>query len=302
MGKVHYQVVMAYYWLIRKLRNAGVDPSPRHLRLAADRVGSVSPMPMGTKLERTQLEGVPTGKITYRTPNDEGVLMFIHGGGFAFGSVNTHRSAVAHLCKMTGFTGYIPEYRLTPEHPYPIPLEDCVAAYEGMIERHPGRKIILLGDSAGGNLATETVLEILRKGKKAPDKFILMSPWLDLSPESESAQKNRDEDSLFDKNDLIHYSRMYVGDLNPNSSAISPINADLKGFPETLIQVAENELLYFDSLRFSEALVKAKVDVEMQVEPHLFHSWQLFPDFVPEAKRSLEKAAEFISATTPVQG
>ena len=127
-----------------------------------------------------------------------------------------------------------------------------------------------------------------------PDKVVLMSPWLDLSPDSESVLKNRDEDSLFDKNDLIHYSRLYLGDTNPYDENLSPLKADLTSFPETLIQVAENELLYYDSVQFAERLEQAGAKVELKVESNLFHSWQLFPDFVPEAKKSLDEAAEFI--------
>lgn len=294
MGKVHYQVVMTYYKLLRKLRSAGVQPTPQQLRSAADRLGGLYPMPMGTSLDKVELGGVSCGKIDYRNQDRGGLIMFIHGGGFAFGSTNTHRAAVARLCKSSGCIGFIPEYRLTPEHPYPDPLNDCVASYNAMVQRYPDRKVFLFGDSAGGNLAAETVLTVLKEGGRVPDKVVLMSPWLDLSPDSESVLKNRDEDSLFDKNDLIHYSRLYLGDTNPYDENLSPLKADLTSFPETLIQVAENELLYYDSVQFAERLEQAGAKVELKVESNLFHSWQLFPDFVPEAKKSLDEAAEFI--------
>lgn len=299
MGKVHYTVVMTYYRLLRKLRSAGVQPTPQTLRTTADRFGALLPMPFNTKLELEKLGGQPCGRVTYRLAQRSGVFIFIHGGGFAFGSVNTHKVAVAHLCKMTGMTGYIPEYRLSPEHAYPIPLDDCYAAYVDICKRHSDEPVYLLGDSAGGNLAASLVLRLREKGKRLPDKLVLMSAWLDLSAESESIVKNRDEDSLFDGEDLLYYGRNYAGDADPSHPELSPLRGDVNGFPPTLIQVAENELLVFDSKRFAEKLEAAGVPMVLSAWPELFHSWQLFPDFVPEAKKALHEAAEFLSTSVP---
>lgn len=221
--------------------------------------------------------------------------MFLHGGGFAFGSVKTHRVSMSHLSKMTRMVGYVPEYRLTPEYAYPCALDDCERAYLDLCKTFPNKEIHLLGDSAGGNLAAALTYRLVRDGNRIPSSLTLMSPWLDLSSNSRSVMMNRDEDSLFDKNDLIHYSRFYIGDSDDTDPELSPLRADVKGFPRTLIQVAENELLYFDSLDFEEKLQQAGVPVSLSVEQELFHSWQLFPDFVPEAKTSLSQAAAFIS-------
>lgn len=294
MGKVHYHLVTTYYKLMRKLRSAGVEPSPKQLRASADGLALLNPMQMGTNLSMTEFNGVPTGEVTYRNTTNKGIVLFIHGGGFAFGSVKTHRSSVAYLCRRTGMTGYIPEYRLAPEHKYPIPLDDCIAAYKGVLERHPDRPIHLFGDSAGGSLAAGMIHRMKREGIKMPDSLVLMSPWLDLRPDSESIVKNRDEDSLFDKDDLLHYAKFYLDEKDANEVDVSPLLGEVDYFPQTLIQVAENELLYFDSLRFAEKLKAAKVPFTLQVEEFLFHSWQLFPDYVPEARESLRKAEAFI--------
>jgi acetyl esterase/lipase len=296
MGKVHYQLVTTYYKLMRKLRSAGVEPKPQQLRAAADRLASIYPMPFSAQLEMVELGQRPCGVITPRKQTSEDIFIFIHGGGFAFGSVKTHRAAVAHLCKMTGMTGFIPEYRLTPEYSFPTPFEDCMRFYEDLVKHYPNRRIFLFGDSAGGNLAAAMTAEIIGRKLQKPERLVLMSPWLDLSPESESARKNRDEDSLFDRNDLEHYSKYYVGKHDVSDPRVSPLHASVEAFPPTQIQVAENELLYFDSLAFARKLETAGIDVDLRVEQELFHSWQLFPDFVPEAKRSLEQAANFIGS------
>ena len=297
MGKVHYTVVMTYYRLLRKLRSAGVEPAPQTLRTTADRFGALLPMPFNTRLEPEKLGGQPCGRVTYRLAQRSGVFIFIHGGGFAFGSVNTHKVAVAHFCKMTGMTGYIPEYRLSPEHTYPVPLDDCYAAYIDICKRHSDEPVYLLGDSAGGNLAAALVLRLKAKGKRLPDKLVLMSAWLDISAESESIVNNRDEDSLFDGEDLLHYGRNYAGEADPLLPELSPLRGDVSGFPPTLIQVAANELLFFDSKRMAEKLQAAERPVVLSAWPELFHSWQLFPDFVPEAKKALHEAAEFLTSS-----
>lgn len=279
---------------MRKLRSAGVQPTPGQLRASADALALLNPMQMGTNLEMTELNGVSTGKITYRHANKKGIFMFIHGGGFAFGSVKTHRSSVAYLSRRTGMTGFIPEYRLTPENSYPIPLDDCMSAYTGLIERHPDRPVHLLGDSAGGSLAAGMIHRMAKDGIQMPNSLILMSPWLDLRPNSESIQINNKEDSLFDKDDLIHYSEMYVKGQDPSNIEISPVLGEVDYFPPTLIQVAKNELLYPDSLKLAKKLEAAGVLYKLEAEEQLFHSWQLFPDYVPEARESLRKAERFI--------
>ncbi len=294
MGKVHYTVVMTYYKLIRRLRNAGVEPSPQTIRTTADTFASLYPMPLHTRLERITLGGQPCGVVSHRTPTAKAVFMFIHGGGFAFGSMNTHRVAIGHLCKLTGMMGYLPEYRLAPEHHFPAPLDDCINAYLELRQIHPNYNVYLMGDSAGGNLAASMVVRLKDEGVKLPDGLVLMSPWLDLRPDSESIARNRDDDSLFDAHDLVHYSKYYLAGHDAQHPLLSPLLADLRGFPDTLIQVAENELLYYDSLRFCERLRAAGVNVDFAAEPALFHSWQLFPDFVPEARTSLKQAADFV--------
>jgi len=294
MGKVHYQLVTTYYKLMRKLRNVGVQPSSEQLRASADALALLNPMPMGTNLKMTALNGVPTGEISYRSAKHKGMFMFIHGGGFAFCSVKTHRSSVAYLCRITGMTGFIPEYRLTPEHAYPVPINDCIDAYKGLLERHPNRPIHLFGDSAGASLAAGMIHRMAAKGIQMPASLILMSPWLDLRPESESIKLNNLEDSLFDKDDLIHYSKMYLVGEDPSNIEVSPVLGDVSYFPPTLIQVAKNELLYPDSLKLAEKLKKAGVFYKLEEEEQLFHSWQLFPDYVPEARESLRKAERFI--------
>ena len=157
-----------------------------------------------------------------------------------------------------------------------------------------------MGDSAGGNLAASLVLLIREREKRMPVNVVLMSPWLDLSPESESVKKNRDQDSLFDKSDLLHYSAMYLGGEDADNQLASPLRGNLTGFPPTLIQVAQNELLYFDSEQFAEKLTAAGVEVTCATYPMLFHSWQLFPHLVPEAKQALDQVGEFISSSVPV--
>lgn len=302
MGKVHYTVVMTYYKLIRKLRSAVITPSPQKIRLTADTFAGLYPLPMNTGLEMVQLGGRPCGVIKHREPRNKGLFVFIHGGGFAFGSVKTHRVAIAHLCKLTGMMGFIPEYRLTPESTYPMPLEDCMNVYHAICERYPKRPIYLMGDSAGGNLAASMIGRLQREGGVMPEKLVLMSPWLDLHPQSQSLLKNRDQDSLFDKDDLLEYSALYYGENDPESADISPYRADVNHFPPTLIQVAENELLYFDSIGFADRLKQAGVETVLQVEPFLFHSWQLFPDFVPEAASSLKAVAAFLDGRLKPEG
>ncbi|MFM1931469.1 MAG: hypothetical protein RL226_772 [Bacteroidota bacterium] len=296
MGKVHYQLITTYYKLMRILRAAGMNPTPQQLRAAVDKLALMNPLPRTAEMEKTELGGVPAWYVHQRKRNASKLFFVIHGGGFVFGSFLTHRAMIAYLNRLTGYEAYAPEYRLAPEHPFPIPLEDCYSAYTAMVERHPDASIAILGDSAGGNLAASLVVLLRERGHRLPDHLVLFSPWMDLSPESQSVLKNRNEDSLFDKDDLVHYSALYLAGQSAEMPQCSPLRADLEGFPPTLIQVAGNELLYYDSEEFAERLKAAGVRTVCSVYPLLFHVWQLFPHLVPEAKQALDEVAEFVLA------
>jgi acetyl esterase/lipase len=197
-----------------------------------------------------------------------------------------------HLAQMTGRRLWIPEYRLAPEHPFPAGLEDVRDVYEEALMFNGD--VVVVGDSAGGNLAAGTVQHALATGWGKPSSLLLLSPWLDLAPGSESNRQDRHDLSVFDREDMITYMEHYLGEANPLDPAASPLRGAWSGFPPTYLEASVDEYLWPDTDQARELLRQAGVVHALRTEEKALHGWQLFPDFIPEARRSLEAMADFI--------
>ena len=270
-------------------------------------MGQALPPPKGVTYTRGTLGGVP-GEWVER----EGVaaiasaprptLMYVHGGGFVGCSPRTHRPITAGFA-LHGFRVFAPDYRLAPEHPFPAPLDDVVAAWRALRTQHdadsPGQRLVLAGESAGGNLALALMLTLRDAGERLPDAAALFSPATDLAGGSPSIEGNADRDPMFHGPSLENLGNAYLGATgDATNPLISPIYADAHGLPPLLIHVAAEEALRDDGLRFAEKARAAGVHVETTVWPVVPHAWQLL-EKVPEAKRSIARATAFLTTAVP---
>lgn len=295
MSNWQHQMAMTYYRMMKKVRTK-VELHPTQIRTYMDIAAYLALPTIGFEVLNEKIRGIEVETVEHKSAKKGKVVFFIHGGAFAFGSAKTHRPAACFLSKRLKAKVYLPQYRTTPEYRFPVPLEDCIKAWEGVVEKHPDEDIILIGDSAGGNLSAALIMYCRDNEIKLPSKLVLMSPWLDLNEDSTSCTINAHEESIFDKEDLQVYASHYLGGRSPEDPLISPLRGDVKDFPKTMLQVAKNELLYHDSLNFNEKLKAAHVEALLDEEDALFHSWQLIPDYLPAAKKSLDKVVKFLNS------
>ena len=268
--------------------------TPLQTRKFTDKVASLVPSKK-TISESLLINKTPCEYFKQDQTSDR-ILLHIHGGAFAFGSIKTHLGLLNYLFKNSSFDLFSPEYSLTPDARYPIALNQVMDVYLFLRKEFPNKKIFVSGDSAGGNLAAALVLRLIKENKTLPQGIILLSPWMDLREESISRKINNDKDSGFDADDLDEYAALYANEQQRSLPEVSPIvSSDLSDFPPTLIQVATNELLYTDSQIFANNLQKSKVRTTFIMEDNLFHSWQLFPDYFSPAKKSLDQVIEFVT-------
>lgn len=225
------------------------------------------------------------------------VLLFLHGGSFLFGSVrDTHADIIARLALATGAPTLGVDYRLAPEHPYPAALQDAVAAYDWLLERgvSPDR-IVLAGDSSGGNLAIALLVHLRENDRELPRAAALMSPWVDLLCRRPSMERNADHD-FGTRAMLVSHAEYYAGDLSPGDARISVIDADLGGLPPLYIQFGGAELLEDECRDLADRARVAGVRVEVDTLRDMPHNGQLFAAYAPEGARAITRAAEFIKA------
>lgn len=258
-------------------------------------LSAASPTPGGLHRTQESLNGVPCE--WQRPAADDGrVLLYLHGGAYLIGSPATHRALCAHLAKRGRLAVCALDYRLAPEHPYPAAREDAVAAYRGLLEQgYSPERIVIGGDSAGGNLCLITALQLKALGLPLPTALLCFSPWTDLG----CGQLHRPPAG----DPLLHpaWLRQAVGlycppGLDACDPGLSPLYADLAGLPPLLIQVGEDELLLNDSLRLAERARAGGVAVELQRYAGLWHVFQAQAGLLRAADRALARALNFIQA------
>ena len=233
-------------------------------------------------------------------PRDEvrgGVILYLHGGGYACGNIDYAKGIASVLAAECGMRTVSVEYRLAPEHPYPAALDDAYTAYCGLIEHGvPANKIILAGESAGGGLVYALCLRLRDEGMDMPAGIIAMSPWCDLALRGESYSANREADPSLTKERLMFFTDCYLGALKENEKIkkssvkelksdvhmrenpyVSPIYADLTGMPPSIIFVGEDEILLSDALGMRESLVAHGCEVACYVKPKMWHAYLLYP-------------------------
>ena len=229
-------------------------------------------------------------------PLDRAILYF-HGGGFRLGSVSSHRDLIARLADASGCRVLAINYRLAPEHRFPAPVEDALAAYGWMLDQGlKPENVAFAGDSAGGNLVLAGMLSLRERGLPLPAAGVLMSPWTDLAATGASYVSRADADPIHQRPMILALAKNYLGEAgNPGHPLASPLYADLTGLPPLLIQVGDCETVLDDSVMFTEKARAAGVEVELQVWDGMIHVFQMFGAELPEAHQAIASIAQFLN-------
>lgn len=221
-----------------------------------------------------------------------GIILYLHGGAYAVGSVNVHREFLARLAIACQMKVLAIDYRLAPENPFPAALQDALAAYQCLISQgYDPSNIVIAGDSAGGGLAIAMLISLRDDELPLPACAVCLSPWLNLAYIGEKSNNNKDP--FLNPTLLSLYARYYVGEGDATNPLVSPSFADLRGLPPLLIQVGTNEILLEEIQQFCGKARQANVEVSLDCWQGMFHVFQIIP-ILPETKLSLEKIATFI--------
>lgn len=227
------------------------------------------------------------------------VVLYVHGGGYVMGSAGSHRDMTGRLSKAAGARVLSLNYRLAPEHPFPAPVDDAVAAYRWLLAQgiSPGN-VAIAGDSAGGGLAIATLLALRDAGEPLPAAGIGISPWVDMEGTGESMTTRAAVDPVVQKEGLLGMAKLYLGDADPKSPLAAPLHADLGGLPPLLLQVGDAETLLDDSTRLAKKARAAGVDVTLKVWDEMPHVWHLFAPILPEGRQAIDEIGSFVQART----
>ena len=231
--------------------------------------------------------------IPANADNDK-VFLYFHGGGYATGSIRTHRPLVNQLVKHSGVAALSVEYHLAPEKKFPTQINQCVLAYKYLLsEGFSPENIALGGESAGGGLVAGTLLWLKDQKLPQPACAILLSPWLDLTASGKSNITKREADPMLPYKGIPIWAENYAPG-NTKHPYASPLFGNVSGLCPMYIQVGENEVLLDDSVRFAEKLKKAKVDVKIEIWKDMFHAFQGFWPVLEQSKEANKKLGQYL--------
>jgi acetyl esterase/lipase len=228
-------------------------------------------------------------------PEGAPAVLYLHGGGYAVCSIESHRDLCERLAKAVEGRVLAVDYRLAPENPYPAALDDALAGYEWLLqEGYPAGSVAIAGDSAGGGLAVATALAIKERGLPLPGCVALMSPWVDLELKGASMDERADVDPIVERAALENWVACYAPTADVTNPFISPLYGDFSGFPPLLVQVGGREALYDDATRLVERAKQAGVDAELQTFPEQIHVFQIFGYRLEAARTAISDLGDFI--------
>lgn len=254
-----------------------------------ERLGAIPPA-SGIQVTPFEENGIK-GEFHYYTLSDklEGqVLLLLHGGGFMTGSVISRRAPFSGIVKASRMDALALTYTQWPEGNHPAALQDCLWAYEHLLDKgYQPQNIHVFGESAGAVLALTTVLALKDQGRPLPGSVCVFSPVAGPGEPLMSHTQRAERDPMI----VYRKGIPYYGNANQQDFTLAARNGDFSGFPRTLIHVGSEEVLYDDAVLIFNLCKEAGVDVRLREWADLFHCFLLFP--IPEAQEAFDEIGQF---------
>jgi epsilon-lactone hydrolase len=267
-------------------------------RKRLDEIGTVWPVAHDVELTAADLNGVPGEYSIVPGSDPSRVLMFFHGGGYCSGSIKSHRRLVTEAGRAAKIRTVAVGYRLAPKHPFPAAYDDALTAWRFLRKQGiPAAQIAIGGDSAGAGLTLGLIGRLHDAHEEVPACAWLISPWTDLTMSGETLVTKAAIDPLIHKEYLNELADAYLpAGVDRKDPRVSPLYADLRGFPAMLIQAGSDETLLDDATLLAARAGAADVAVTLEIWPHMIHAWPLWNAHLEDGRRALASAGSFIRA------
>lgn len=260
-------------------------------------VGSISPPNKACFIHSVSAHNIPAEVVEYAQncyPGTTQVMLYLHGGGYIAGSPLTHRNITTRLSYYAECTVLAIDYRKAPEHPYPAALDDAVESYTWLLEQgYKPENIIILGDSAGGNLTLATALAIRDRQLPQCAGIVCISPWTDLTASGETHTTKKSNDPMIPSHRVIEAALLYANGIPLDDPRVSPLYADYENMPPMLIHVGDKEVLLSDSQNLHKRAIMHGVKSHIKIWKNAPHVFQLFAGLAPQSSQSLKEIALF---------
>jgi monoterpene epsilon-lactone hydrolase len=265
-------------------------------RKRLDEVGAVWPVADDVEFTAVDVNGVPGEYSIVPGSDSSRVLMFFHGGGYCSGSIRSHRRLVTEAGRASRMRTLAVGYRLAPECPFPAAYDDALTAWRFLRNQNiAAAQIAIGGDSAGAGLTLASIGRLRDAHEELPACAWLISPWMDLTMSGSTLVSKATVDPLIHKEYLNQLADAYLpAGVDRKDPRVSPLYADLRGFPAILIQAGSDETLLDDATRLAAQAGAADVAVTLEIWPHMIHAWPLWNAHLEDGRRALASAGSFI--------
>lgn len=252
------------------------------------------PVRPGVRVLRTRLGGVPCEQLRPGVGRIRLHILHFHGGAFFTGSCATHRALAADLAWRADAMVHLLEHRLAPEHPYPAPQQDGLAAWRALLAKGVSpQQIVFSGDSAGCTQVLSLAQHLRDRGEPLPGAMLMISPFLDLRLQAPSLRQQRWRDPMVTRQALQRGGDAHRAGRPADDPRISPLLAPLHGLPPCLVQVGSDEILLDDARRYAAQAQAAGSAVTLQEFPGYWHNFQMFAPLLRAADQAMDALGEF---------
>lgn len=264
-------------------------------------LGAIYPPDKTVAIEKVSLAGVDNYWFIPSTVASREVIVYFHGGGYIYGSLQSHAAMVSHIASAIGRKILFVEYSLAPEKTFPTALNEATAVVNTLVQSAPDFQFAFMGDSAGGNLAMATALNLKNLSRPLPVYQVLISPWTNMNTAYKSYDENEKLDPILTRDFMQYASSNYTGGEQLNNPLISPVFGNYTGFAPTLILVGAEEILRDDALNLHDALEHAGCTSVLRVFNKVTHVWTLSSITSAESIEALRLIRRFVDEVAGVE-
>ncbi|MDP1383355.1 alpha/beta hydrolase [Priestia megaterium] len=293
---------MSNYKDIQKANNFFKDNIPdftipvEELRVQAEKMYGKLPVADDVATEKVDINGMEGEWQIVPESKGDRVLLYLHGGGFLFGSIASHRGETSELGRAAKARTLAINYRLAPEHSFPAPIEDALKAYTWLLDQgYDAKNIIIAGESAGGSMTAGLLMSIRDTKLPLPAGGVMISPWIDLAQTGETYITKEGIDPMNSTAGVKYLAETYLNGTSPEAPLASPIYGDLRGLPPIYVMVGEVEVMLSEALTFVNNAALAGIDIRFRSFPGMVHNWPAFHSFLEEGKEAILSAGDFMN-------
>jgi len=264
-------------------------------RASSDALGDLFPPAADVRVEQAVARGVPAEWTSTPAASTSEVILYLHFGGYVWGSLKSHRHLVSELGRAATMRTLALDYRRAPEFPFPHAVEDAVSGFRFLLDSgFEPRQIAVAGTSAGGGLAVALLVRLKELGLQQPVCALLFSPWVDMTATADSYNHNAERDPVLNREIMQFLAEQYLGERPRETPLASPVFADLSGIAPLTIFVGAAEALLDDALALTRAAGLADVSVRLEIWPKMIHAWPTYHPVLAQGRQAVARAGRLL--------